>query len=395
MTRSLTVVFAVAAGAAVGNLYWAQPLLALIGRDLHVGPATAGLLVTFTQIGYASGILLIVPLGDVRDRRRLICTVMLCATGALVVCAVAPSFEVLLAAMAALGLTTVSGQILIPLAGDLADDHERGRVVGIVVSGAITGILVSRTISGLLAGAAGWRVVYAIAAATDLVLLIVLHRRLPSLPAKTRLPYPKLLASVAAVVRRERTARWTLLLSAIAFGLFTMFWTALTLLLSSPAFGYATTTIGLFGLAGLTGAIAAMRAGRLHDRGLSLPATGAALLLMLASFIVAGRAGHSVALLLIAIVALDIAIQTINILNQTRLFALSADERSRLNTALVTTSFVGGALGSGAAATLWSAGGWGAVSTAGAIGTCAAIAVWAAARRAQAGYRAVNPPSTA
>jgi predicted MFS family arabinose efflux permease len=381
MTSALTLVFAVATGAAVGNLYWAQPLLALIGRDLHVSAASTGLLVTLTQIGYAAGILLIVPLGDVRDRRRLLLTVMLGATVALVLCAVAPSFGVLLAAIAALGVTTVGGQILLPLAGDLADDGERGRVVGIVASGALTGILVSRTLSGLLAGAAGWRLVYALAAGVDVLLAIVLHRILPSLPAKTRLRYPALIASVAGVVRRERTARWTLLLSSIAFGLFTMFWTALTLLLSAPPFDYSTTTIGLFGLAGLAGALAAQRAGRLHDRGWSLPATGAAWALVLVSFLVAGRAGHSVVLLLVAIVALDVAIQGINILNQTRMFSISADERSRLNTALVTTNFVGGALGSAAAAALWSAGGWGAVTTAAALTSCFAIGVWDVGRR--------------
>jgi predicted MFS family arabinose efflux permease len=381
MTRALTLMFALAAGAAVGNLYWAQPLLALIGDDLHVSASTAGLLVTLTQIGYAAGILLIVPLGDVCDRRRLILTVMLCAAAALLLCALAPSFGVLLVAITALGLTTVGGQILLPLASDLAGDHERGRIVGTVASGVLTGILVSRTVSGLLADAAGWRTVYALAAATDLLLALVLYRALPTLAPKTRMRYPALIASVGTVVRRERTLRWTLVLSAIAFGLFTMFWTALTLLLSGPAFHYSPAVIGLFGLAGLAGAVAAQRAGRLHDRGLSLPATGAAWVLVLVSFIAAGRAGHSVALLLVAIVALDVAIQAINILNQTRLFALSADERSRLNTAFVTNNFIGGALGSAAAAGLWSAGGWSAVTVAGALACVLALVVWAAGRR--------------
>jgi predicted MFS family arabinose efflux permease len=193
--------------------------------------------------------------------------------------------------------------------------------------------------------------------------------------------YPALIASVAAVVRRERTVRWTLLLSATAFALFTTFWTALTFLLSAPPFEYSTTVIGLFGLAGLAGAFAAQRAGRLHDRGWSLQATGAAWALVLVSFLVAGRAAHSAVLLLVAIVALDVAIQAINILNQTRLFAVPANERSRLNTAFVTTNFVGGALGSAAAAALWSAGGWGAVTAAAAVTSCVALALWAAGRR--------------
>jgi predicted MFS family arabinose efflux permease len=381
MTRALTLVFAVTAGAAVGNLYWAQPLLDLIGRNLHVSSAGAGLLVTLTQIGYGAGVLLIVPLGDVRNRRHLITTVMVCAAVALVLCAAAPSFGVLLAAVTTLGLTTVAGQILVPLAGDLATDEDRGRIVGTVASGILTGILVSRTISGLVAGAAGWRLIYALAAALDLLLAVLLYRTIPSLPPKTRLRYPALITSVATVVRRERTVRWTLILSATSFGLFTLFWTALTLLLSGPPFGYSTTVIGLFGLAGLAGAVAAQRAGRLHDRGWSLPATGALWTLALVASLIANRAGHSVILLLLAIVALDVAIQGINILNQTRLFALSAEERSRMNTAFVTTNFIGGALGSAAAAGLWTAGGWNAVTIAAALASGFAIAVWALGRR--------------
>src|SRR3712207_2820330 len=154
MTRALTLLFAVAGGAAVANLYWAQPLLEFIGRDLHVSPGTAGWLVTVTQIGYAAGILLVVPLGDMVDRRRLIPSTLLCAAVALVGCALAPSIGVLLVAIALVGATTVAGQLLTPLAGDLADDAHRGRVVGTIVSGLLIGILVSRTISGLVADVA-------------------------------------------------------------------------------------------------------------------------------------------------------------------------------------------------------------------------------------------------
>jgi MFS family permease len=157
MTRGLTFLFAVAGGAAVANLYWAQPLLDFIARDLHASASSAGWLVTATQLGYAAGILLVVPLGDVVNRRRLIPAMMACAAAALVGCALAPSFGLLLIAITVLGLTTVAGQLLTPLAGDLADDGQRGRVVGIVVSGILTGILVSRTLSGLIADAAGSR----------------------------------------------------------------------------------------------------------------------------------------------------------------------------------------------------------------------------------------------
>ncbi|MEV4412657.1 MFS transporter [Catellatospora sp. NPDC049609] len=392
MGRGLTFLFALAAGAAVGNLYWAQPLLDFIAADLHTSTATAGWLITVTQLGYATGILLLVPLGDVTDRRRFVPVMMLCAAAALLLCAVAPSMPVLLLAVTAVGATTVSGQLLTPLAGDLAGDGDRGRVVGVVVSGILTGILASRTISGLVADVAGWRAIYALAAAVAVVLACLLHRAIPPQQPKARMRYPALLASVASAVRRERTVRWTLVLAATGFAAFTLFWTPLTFLLSGPPFGYPVSVIGLFGLAGLAGAVAAQRAGRLHDRGWSVPATGAAWALALVMFAVAAAAGRSVVLLVVVAVVLDIALQAQAILNQTRVFAVSGQERSRLNTAYVTGTFLGGALGSGAATVLWSLGGWTAVTVAGMILSCFALAVWALGRR---GPLLLPPPTPA
>jgi predicted MFS family arabinose efflux permease len=195
------------------------------------------------------------------------------------------------------------------------------------------------------------------------------------------LAYPALIASVGKVIAKERAVRWTLVLGATAFASFTMFWTALTFLLSGPPFNYSVSIIGLFGLAGLAGAVAAQRVGRLHDRGWSLPTIGVAWLLALVAFAVAGFGSHSVVLVLIAIVLLDIAVQGLNIVNQARLFTVSTEARSRLNTAFVTSNFVGGAIGSAGASVLWSAGGWRAVTTAGATLSVVALAVWAVGRR--------------
>jgi predicted MFS family arabinose efflux permease len=381
MTRALTLLLAVTGGVAVGNLYWAQPLLEVIGRDLHVSNGAAGWLVTATQLGYALGILLIVPLGDALDRRRLIPLMLICSAVALLGCAVAPTFGTLLVAITLLGLTTVAGQIATPLAGDLAADADRGRVVGTVISGMLTGILVSRTLSGLVAGATGWRVIYVIAAVAAVVLAAVLYRTIPALPPKARVSYPALLASIGTVIRRERTVRWSLLLGAIQFGVFTMFWTALTFLLSAPPFSYPVSVIGLFGLFGLAGAIAAQRAGRLHDRGWSVPATGVGWVLALGSFALAALAPHSVVVLIVAILLLDVAIQSLNILNSTRLFAVAGDARSRVNTATVTANFVAGAIGSAVAGLLWSTGGWTAVTFTGVALCLVGLGVWAAGRR--------------
>jgi predicted MFS family arabinose efflux permease len=365
----------------VGNLYWAQPLLDAIAGDFHAAPAQAGWLVTATQVGYAVGILLIVPLGDVLDRRRLIAVMMLASVVVLLACALAPSFVFLLVALCLLGVSTIAGQILTPLAGDLADDERRGRILGTVVAGILTGILASRTISGLVATLGGWRAVYAAAAAVVVVLAVLLWRALPPLERKARVAYPMLIASVGAVVVKERAVRWTLALSTTGFAAFTLFWTSLTFLLAGPPFHYPVSAIGLFGLVGIAGAVTAQRAGRLHDQGLSLPATGVAWALVLASFVLAAFAGASMWLVVAVVFILDVAIQGQNVLNQTRLLSLSHEARSRLNTAYVTSNFIGGAIGSGVAALLWAAGGWTAVAEAGIVMSCWGLGVWALGRR--------------
>ncbi|HTF09668.1 MAG TPA: MFS transporter [Asanoa sp.] len=394
MSRARTLLFAVTAGVAVGNLYWAQPLLGLIAGDLHASTATAGWLVTTTQIGYAVGVLLIVPLGDVRGRRKLLPGVLLCCAAALLACALAPTIGLLLAATTALGLTTVAGPILMPLAGDLADDTNRGRVVGTVASGLLIGILASRTISGLLADAAGWRAVFAVAALVTATLAVVLHRALPALPPKATISYSTLIASVPALAFRDRTVRWTLALTALGFAVFSMFWTSLTFLLSGPPFDYPVSVIGLFGLVGLAGAVAARNAGRLHDAGRSIPATGVAWLVIMLAYGTAAFAGGSVTLLVVAIVALDVAFQTTAILNQTRILATSHAARSRLNTTYVVASFSGAATGSAIATTLWPTGGWPAITTTGIVLSCVALAIWATGRRAAHPTEGLSPGVT-
>jgi predicted MFS family arabinose efflux permease len=381
ISQRLVFLFAVAGGAAVGNLYWSQPLLDLIAAGLRAGTSSAGWLVTATQIGYAIGVLLFVPLGDVLDRRILLPIALLCATAALLASALAPTFTVLLITLFLVGLTTVSGQILVPLAGDLASDSDRGRVVGSVVSGILIGILVSRTVSGLIAGAAGWRAVYFLAAGLAFVLAILLFFAIPSLPARASMRYPALIGSVFSIVRRERTARWNLVLGGTAFAVFTMFWTSLTFLLSAPPFSFSVTVIGLFGLVGLASAAAAQRVGRLNDRGLGLPLIGAAWGLVLIALVIAGLGQKSVVAIVIAIIVLDVAIQAHAITLQSRMFQINPRARSRLNTAFVTSNFIFAAVGSGLASFLWPRGGWTAIMIAAAVLSGFAFTVWVAGRR--------------
>jgi predicted MFS family arabinose efflux permease len=381
MTPGLTLLFALIGGFAVGNLYWAQPLLSVIAGDLGVSTATAGVLVTLTQIGYALGIVLIVPLGDVVNRRRLIPLMLVLSAVALLACAAAPTFLALSAAIAVLGLTTIAGQIVVPLAGDLADDTHRGGVVGTVMTGFLAGTIVSRTLSGLVAQVAGWRSIFILAAILICGFAVLAYRKIPVLPAPARMRYPTLLASVGSVVRRHRVVRWNLVMSALQFGLFMLFWTALTLLLSQPPFSYSPLTIGLLGLFGLAGALAAQHTGKLHDRGWSMPATGAGWALALAAMIAAALGQHSLPLIIAAIVLLHFAIFPMNVLISARLFAVVAEGRSRVNTAVIAINFIAGAIGSALVSPLWAAGGWHAITTAGITASIVGLLLWAVGRR--------------
>jgi predicted MFS family arabinose efflux permease len=381
MTRGRTLLFAVAGGAAVGNLYWAQPLLGTIGADLGVRQGATGLLITVTQVGYALGVFFIVPLGDRVDRRRVVPLVMLLSAVALAASAAAPTFPLLLVALTLVGLTTVAGQMLTPLAGDLASDAERGKVLGTVASGLILGILVSRTVSGLLADALGWRAVFAVAAGLLVVLAVAMARSIPRLPRRASAPYGRLLWSVLTAVARGRQVRVTMVIGAAAMSVFTVFWTGLTFLLAAEPFGYSTTQIGLVSVVGIVGAVAALRAGRLFDRGLSVPGIGVGLGVTLVALVVAGLGGRHLVVVLVAVALLSVGIQSAQVLLQTRMLSIDPGARSRLNTAFVVGNFVGGALGSALAGALWPVGGWPVLMVAAACLVGVALTVWGVHRR--------------
>lgn len=377
----LTLLFAIAGGSAVGSLYLAQPLIETIASYFGVDPAGAATLVTVTQIGYAIGIFLLVPLGDVLSRRRLVPAVLSLSAVSLLGAALSPTYGVLLAALAAVGLTAVAAQMLTPLASELAVPEKRGRTVGTVASGVLVGILLSRTVSGFVADLWGWPAVYVLVAALALILAVLLAVMIPRLPAREPVAYFRLLGSVFTAVRRHRAVPATLLITGANFAVFSMFWTALTFLLTAEPFGYSTTQIGLMGLAGLAGAVAGRRAGVMHDRGWSVPATGVALGLLAISLAGAWVFQVSIVGLVVVVVVLDIAVQGNLILGQTRLFALSATERSRLNTAVVVFNFAGGALGSFLAGPLWTAGGWDAIMIGSLALTAFALMVWLVGRK--------------
>jgi len=358
LSTPLVLVMAVACGAAAANLYYAQPLLDTLAGAFGVGTGTAGLIVTMTQLGYALGLLFVVPLGDILDRRRLIVAVILCTVGALTVAALASDMKIFLAASLAVGVTSVVAMILVPFAASLAEDRRRGRVVGQIMSGLLMGILLARTVSGVLADALGWRSVFWFAAGLMLVQCAVLWRMLPHMRSTARLSYPALLRSVLPLIKEEPVLRRRIAYGALMFATFSALWTCLPFLLAHPPYGYDDTVIGAFGLAGAAGALCASVAGRMADRGWTRVQTGVFIGLVLAAFYLMDVKNDSLAAIIAGVVLLDLGVQGTQITNQSEIYKLRPDARSRITTAYMTCFFIGGALGSSISAYLFSFYGW-------------------------------------
>jgi len=376
LSRGLVLLLATTCGAAVANNYYAQPLLNTIANAFGVSDATAGLLVTAGQAGYALGLALLVPLGDLLERRRLITRLLVITAAAEAAAAAAPGFAVLASALAIAGVTSVVAQIVVPMAASMAPEAQRGQVVGTVMSGLIIGIMLARMVSGLIASAGSWRPVYVMAAAIMLLLAAVLRRVLPEVRPTERMSYRALLRSVLDLVREEPVLRQRMGLGAAALGCFSILWTPIAFLLSGPPYHYGTAIIGLFGVAGLAGAAIAPVAGRLADRGRGRSTTLGAILALLGSWALLAPGAHSLAALIAGIVLLDLGSQALHISNQSAIYALRPRARSRLNTAYMVAYFVGGAVMSAAASLIYSVAGWGGVCVLGAATAAAALCLW-------------------
>ncbi|MFC1407586.1 MULTISPECIES: MFS transporter [Streptacidiphilus] len=378
--RRLVLLLAVACGLTVANLYYAQPLLSSLRQVFGIDAATAGWLVTISQIGYALGLLFIVPLGDRLENRRLVTVLLGITAASLVVAGTAPGYALLLGATLLFATTLVVVQILVPYAADLAPSHIRGRIVGQVMSGLLAGILLSRTLGSLLAQATDWRVVYLTSAALMAVLALVLRTTLPTRRPRTGAPYPELLRSTARLMRQHPPLRRRALYQATMFGAFSAFWTTVSFVLTGAPFHYNQLGVGLFALVGAGGVLIAPLAGRWADRGLGRPMTAAALLTAALAFGLAGVGRHSIIALGAAAILLDMAVQTTLILGQHVIFQLDPASRARLNSAYMATFFLGGALGSQVASTAYRADGWPAVATLGAALPAAGLLLWATER---------------
>ncbi|MGF6662693.1 putative MFS family arabinose efflux permease [Paraburkholderia atlantica] len=358
LTQGLIALFAFSCGAIVANLYYAQPITELIGPALHMSGGTASLIVSLTQIGYALGLFFIVPLGDLLENRKLMITTAVVSIASLAAASLmhTPSWFLLMSLL--IGFSSVAVQILIPLAAHLAPDHSRGRIVGTIMGGLLLGILLSRPLSSIVADHFGWRVVFAAAAVVMALVTTVLALTIPRRQPDHSATYFELIGSLLVLVRTMPVLRHRALYQGLMFASFSLFWTAVPVELTRQ-YGLSQSAIALFSLVGAIGATSAPVAGRLADAGHSIRATFVALIVAALSYLPAlVHPATGVFGLVVTGIALDFAVQMNMVLGQREIYALHAASRNRLNALYMTSIFVGGAIGSALASTLFERGGW-------------------------------------
>ena len=379
-SRRLIWLLTIATGASVANLYYNQPLLSDIARTFQASSRAAGAIATLTQAGYAVGLLLFVPLGDVVERRRLIVVLLCSVAGALLLAALGPTLGVVAGASFAIGLTTVVPQLILPFAAGLAPPAMRGRVVGHVVSGLLVGILAGRAVAGLVNDFAGWRAMFVAAALAMLALALLLRAMLPVSPPGLTVSYGTLVRSLGTLFRTEPVIRDAALLGALTFAAFSAFWTTLAFRLQEPPLHSGSAVAGAFGVIGLVGAAVAPIAGRRADRRRARETIGLALLGNIAAWIVLLLLGHTLWGIAIGVLLLDAATQAGQVSNQTRVYALPVEAHNRFNTIYMVCYFIGGSLGSAVAMLAWDAFRWNGVCAVALTSLALAYAVYFARR---------------
>jgi predicted MFS family arabinose efflux permease len=376
LSPALIALMSVATGLAVASNYYAQPLLDTIARAFSLSAGQAGFIVTAAQLGYAAGLLFLVPLGDMYERRTLIVTMTLLAAGGMLITASSQSLVLMIIGTALTGLFSVVAQILVPLAATLATPDKRGKVVGTIMSGLLLGILLARTVAGLLASLGGWRTVFWVASVLMVLMALALWRGLPKIKQENHLNYPQLLGSIFRLFAGEKLLRTRALLGCLTFANFSILWTSMAFLLAGAPFHFSEGVIGLFGLAGAAGALGARPAGGLADKGKSHLTTTFSLVLLLLSWVAIWFGHVSVLALIIGILVLDLTVQGVHITNQTVIYRIKPEARNRLTAGYMTSYFIGGAAGSLLSASAWQHAGWAGVCIAGATVAALNLLVW-------------------
>jgi predicted MFS family arabinose efflux permease len=338
-------VMAVCCALAVSTIYYHQPLLPMMAASFGLMPTQAGLIATLTQLGYGTGLLLIVPLADCRQPRRLALLAIGANAIALLACAAAPSFALLCVGSFAVGVTAITAQLIIPALSALAAPTERGRVVGTLLGGLSTGLLLARTFGGLLGEHTGWRSVFLMASLIDGLLLLIVARYLPAIPRLSSIRYGALMRSLGSLLREEPVLRFCAASGFLVFAAFSALWATLAALLTQPPYAFGSTTIGLFGLATVPGIVTSLRIGTLVDRlgARTLAIAGATVLVV--GFVFIAASAENLGWLIVGMVLLDLGNRAGLVANQARVQTLRAEARSRLNTVFMGSYFLGGALG--------------------------------------------------
>jgi predicted MFS family arabinose efflux permease len=362
LSKKNVLFMAAATGLIVANLYYCQPLLILIAKEFNIPNADAGTITYLTQAGYAIGLFLMVPLGDKIERKSQILYTTFASVIALIIAATAQSYFVLEIASLLIGITSIVPQLILPLAASLSAPEERGKVVGTIMSGLLVGILLSRTLSGFIGDIFGWRAMFWIASGLCLVLFFIIRKQFPYNKPVFKGSYKQLIGSLFTLIKEQPLLREATLINVFSFAQFGAFWTTMVLLLSEEPFNFTSTTIGLFGIIGASGALAAPLVGKLSDKGSSRIAVGYGCMLIAFSFVIFYFSGSSVIGIVLGIVFIDIGMQGVHISNQTRVYSILPDARNRMNTVFMSFSFLGTAAGSAFGLFLWRFGGWRAVT---------------------------------
>jgi predicted MFS family arabinose efflux permease len=383
LTRPITLLFAIASGLAVANAYFAHPLLDVMADDLGLSRTIAGLIVGATQLGYGLGLILLVPLGDLVDRRKLIVGQSLLSVLALACVGFSSTGAMLLASMAAVGLLAVVTQALVAYAASLAQLSERGQVVGVVTSGIVLGILLARTVAGIVTDLFHWRMVYLFSAALTLIIAVLLSGALPRQERpRPAIFYPRLIGSLLTLFVEEPVLRIRAVIAMLIFANITTLLAPLVLPLSAPPYSLSHTEIGLFGLAGAAGALGAARAGRWADQGHGQSTTGIALALMLLAWLPISLLPHSIVWLIAGVFVIDFGLQATHVTNQGMIYRVRPDAQNRLTAAYMVFYSIGSAIGSSLSTIVYAHAGWNGVCLVGAGISALTLLFWAATLRA-------------